>query len=237
MPAYANNFTTKSKPGANDFFAPRDCVRRSIADTIRTLFANNFDTVFARRTRMRHYARCSAALCVLVVCVAGARFAAASQGSQTMTNADVVRMVSIGLSEDVIVAAIRTAPVARFDTGADDLVALRNQRVSNAVIAAMRDRQASPTVGSQGRVAGGAFPKGKWEVEVHGGGAFGSNPTDGTGSLPPAGSTFVTSSLNSSRRASSWYFGDGAMLMNAINASFAGLLGAPGRITPLDPVL
>jgi hypothetical protein len=187
---------------------------------------------------MRYYARFGAALVVLVVCVAGARFAAASQGSQTMTNADVVRMVSIGLPDDVIVAAIRTAPAARFDTGADDLVALQNQKVSNAVIAAMRDRQASPAAGSLGRAVGGAVSKGKWEVEVHGGGAFGSNPTGGTGSLPPAGPVFVTSTLNSSRRASSWYFGDGAALMNAINASFpAGLFAASGRITPLDPVL
>jgi hypothetical protein len=75
----------------------------------------------------------------------------------------------------------------------------------------------------------------RWEVEVHGGGAHESTPTDGTSSLPPAGEAFTTSSNMRSRRASSWYFGDGARLINEINASFGGT--APGRITPLDPVL
>src|SRR5262249_5511268 len=76
-----------------------------------------------------------------------------------------------------------------------------------------------------------------WEIEVHGGGAFGSQPSDGTGSLPPPGPAFTTAASRSSRRASSWYFGDGAALLNAINASFMGLLAPTGRITPLDAVL
>jgi hypothetical protein len=38
------------------------------------------------------------------------------------------------------------------------------------------------------------------------------------------------------RRASTWYFGDGALLMNQILGSFVGS-PATGRITPLDPVL
>src|SRR5207249_982595 len=36
-----------------------------------------------------------------------------------------------------------------------------------------------------------------------------------------------------SRRTSSWYFGDGAVLLNQVNAA----LGLSPRITPLDPVL
>jgi hypothetical protein len=76
----------------------------------------------------------------------------------------------------------------------------------------------------------------RWEIEVHGGGAHDGTPTDGTSSLPPAGEAFTTSSNRQSRRTSSWYFGDGASLINEINASFpVGI--APGRITPLDPVL
>jgi hypothetical protein len=42
---------------------------------------------------------------------------------------------------------------------------------------------------------------------------------------------------HASRRASSWYFGDGAALLNEINASFTGPLAPSGRITPLDGVL
>ena len=79
---------------------------------------------------------------------------------------------------------------------------------------------------------------GRWEVEVHGGGGFDRTPTDGQGSLPPAGQTFQTVVGTTTRRASSWYFGDGALLLNQINTVFSSA-GAPStaRITPLDPVL
>jgi hypothetical protein len=79
----------------------------------------------------------------------------------------------------------------------------------------------------------------RWEVEAHGSVGIESTPTDGTGGLPPPGAGFTTLSMLPSRRASSWYFGDGAVLMNQILASFPG--GSPftptGRINPLDPVL
>lgn len=77
---------------------------------------------------------------------------------------------------------------------------------------------------------------GRWEIEIHGGGAVESNPTGGTASQPPAGESFTTFTGRPSRRASSWYFGDGALLMNQIIASFVGST-ATGRITPLDVVL
>ncbi len=80
----------------------------------------------------------------------------------------------------------------------------------------------------------------RWEVEVHGGGGFDNRSTDGRGALPPAGEPFQTVVGATSRRASTWSFGDGALLLNQINASF-GAAGTPfppsGRITPLDPVL
>jgi hypothetical protein len=75
----------------------------------------------------------------------------------------------------------------------------------------------------------------KWEVEFHAGGLVASNPTGGTTALPPAGPGFTTSVGRTSRRASSWYFGDGAALLNEIQAAF----GTPAsqRITPLNDVL
>jgi hypothetical protein len=78
----------------------------------------------------------------------------------------------------------------------------------------------------------------RWEVEVHGGGGFDRTPTDGQASLPPVGQVFQTVTGGATRRASSWYFGDGALLLNQINGVFASA-GAPstGRITPVDPVL
>jgi hypothetical protein len=86
----------------------------------------------------------------------------------------------------------------------------------------------------QGSAAAQNVPK--WEIEVHGGGLVVNNPTDGTASLPPAGAPFTTQLGNRpSRRASSWYFGDGAALLNDVLAAFPGNLSQ--RITPLNPVL
>jgi hypothetical protein len=82
---------------------------------------------------------------------------------------------------------------------------------------------------------------GRWEVEVHGGGGFDRMGTDGQSALPPAGPAFTTAVGLPSRRASTWYFGDGALLLNQINASFTNPVVAispiTGRMTPLDPVL
>ena len=73
---------------------------------------------------------------------------------------------------------------------------------------------------------------GKWEVEFHAGGGPVNNPTDGTASLPAAGPPFTTVVGTPSRRTSSWYVGDGTVLLNQVNAA----LGITSRITPLDQV-
>src|SRR4029079_2447804 len=73
---------------------------------------------------------------------------------------------------------------------------------------------------------------GKWEIEFHAGDGPVNNPTDGTASLPAAGSPFTTVVGTPSRRTSSWYFGDGTVLLNQVNAA----LGVTPRITPLDQV-
>src|SRR5689334_20144141 len=77
---------------------------------------------------------------------------------------------------------------------------------------------------------------GRWEVEFHGGAGFDRTATDGTGALPPPGPPFITVVGSTSRRASTWYFGDGALLLNQINAAFPPTT-VSGRITPLDPAL
>ena len=74
---------------------------------------------------------------------------------------------------------------------------------------------------------------GKWEVEVHGGGAVVSNVSGGTGTVPGPGAPFATVTRAPSRLVSSWYFGDGSNLLNAALPRF----GLTQRITPLDPVL
>ncbi|MEO6222655.1 MAG: hypothetical protein ABIP90_05350 [Vicinamibacterales bacterium] len=59
-------------------------------------------------------------------------------------------------------------------------------------------------------------------------------PTGGTAALPPAGPPLTTSGpLNQSRRVSTWFVGDGALLLNGVNAEF----GVANRIAPLDPAL
>src|SRR5947209_5004965 len=76
-----------------------------------------------------------------------------------------------------------------------------------------------------------------WEVEVHAGATAGNQPTAGTGiGAFPAGESFVALNGRSSRYASTWFFGDGAALINQIAAGFiATTVGS--RLTPLDPVL
>lgn len=73
----------------------------------------------------------------------------------------------------------------------------------------------------------------KWQIEVHAGGVFSTNPTSGTGTLPPPGATFNTLSQLPSRFVPSWFFGDGALLLNQVSAA----LNLPTRMTPLDAAL
>ncbi|OFV93837.1 MAG: hypothetical protein A3G76_10810 [Acidobacteria bacterium RIFCSPLOWO2_12_FULL_65_11] len=70
----------------------------------------------------------------------------------------------------------------------------------------------------------------RWEVEFFGGGLLASRPAGGTAALPGAGDAFTTAQGNPSRRVSSWYFGDGASLLNQVNTA----MGVSQQITPLD---
>ena len=98
---------------------------------------------------------------------------------------------------------------------------------------AMPDRQGAPATQAP-RVASSAH---RWELEAHVGGAFGDHPTTGTRIAAfPVGEPF-TIFLGQSRYASTWYFGDGAVLINQIAAGFTGSQAAGTRVTPLDPVL
>lgn len=84
-----------------------------------------------------------------------------------------------------------------------------------------------------------AFPGGpastpRIEIEAYGG--LGRFPDTGAGtlSLPAAGAPITTSSpFFPGRRVSSWFFGDGASLLNAVNQQ----LDLAPRITPLDAAI
>jgi hypothetical protein len=74
----------------------------------------------------------------------------------------------------------------------------------------------------------------KWEVEVHAGVTAANHPTAGVGALPPPGNPFITIEGTPSRSVQSWFFGDGALLLNQVQALDP---SSPYRITPLDSTL
>jgi hypothetical protein len=72
----------------------------------------------------------------------------------------------------------------------------------------------------------------QWEAGCRGGAAFSNRVENGSAALPPAGAPFTTVTGQPSRRVVSWFFGDGAVLLNQVS----GARGSP-TITALDPVL
>lgn len=68
--------------------------------------------------------------------------AAATPG---MTNADIVNLVAAGLSEQIIITAIREAKARNFDVTANGLIALKKGGVSDSIIAVMLNPEAPPT--------------------------------------------------------------------------------------------
>ena len=70
-----------------------------------------------------------------------------------------------------------------------------------------------------------------WEIEAYGGAVAARAASEGSRTLPAPGPPIVTSNpIFPSHQVPSWFFGDGASLLNGVN----GELGAAGRITPLD---
>jgi hypothetical protein len=76
-----------------------------------------------------------------------------------------------------------------------------------------------------------AAQESRWDVEGYGGVVAARTAGEGTRTLPVAGAPLVTSNpIFPTRQAPSWFFGDGATLLNGVNADF----GRSGRIVPLD---
>jgi hypothetical protein len=117
-----------------------------------------------------------------------------------------------------------------------------------AAIAAGIDAKGATATGRQAldqanRVSRTASTRpGRWEVELHGSGSISTDLHEGLilGSLPPPGPDFVLTAgraegtfIISTTAVSSWFFGQGATILNRVNAAD----GVSGRITPLDGVL
>jgi hypothetical protein len=79
--------------------------------------------------------------------------------------------------------------------------------------------------------ASAAAQTSSWEIEGYGGIVAARTASEGSRTLPAPGPPLVTSNPTfPSHQVPSWFFGDGASLLNGVN----GELGAAGRITPLD---
>jgi hypothetical protein len=116
-------------------------------------------------------------------------------------------------------AAAQTSPQGLFSRPvvADDMLITGERRVPRSAQSA-----AAPTSGRR-----------RWEVEVHGGRLAVRGSSGGTAALPPPGASFTTNLGLSSRRVSSWYFGDGAAFFNELPAGVRG----GETMTALDPAL
>ncbi len=65
--------------------------------------------------------------------------AANSAKPNEMDNADVLALIAAGLSDDIVIAKIHTAPFTNFDTSVKGLESLKAAKVSNVVIRVMID--------------------------------------------------------------------------------------------------
>jgi hypothetical protein len=74
---------------------------------------------------------------VTLMCVVAASLCLGQQLTKKMSNQDVIEMVSLGLSDDVVIDKIHGAAAADFDTGIDALKALKAAKVPDSVIRAM----------------------------------------------------------------------------------------------------
>jgi hypothetical protein len=79
-------------------------------------------------------------LCSVIVAVLLTAFSVSSVSAQvsTLTNADVIHLVGMGVSDATVIAVINEAKTTQFDLGALALANLTASRVSTAVITAMR---------------------------------------------------------------------------------------------------
>jgi hypothetical protein len=72
----------------------------------------------------------------------------------------------------------------------------------------------------------------QWQAGCQGGAMFSNSGKGGTAALPAAGVPLTTVTGLSSRRVTSWFFGDGAALLNQVSSG-----RGSATITPLDAVL
>jgi hypothetical protein len=88
-------------------------------------------------------------IALLLFCSVLSLSTTAQESSKRLTNADVISMASQGLSDDVIIAKIRSVSGSdglNFDTSVEGLKSLKDAKVSDAVLKAMINPALPPTV-------------------------------------------------------------------------------------------
>jgi hypothetical protein len=111
---------------------------------------------------MRHLRIVSVAL----VCVVMASWCLGQQLTKKMSDQDVIEMVSLGLSDDVVIDKIHDAAATDFDTSINGLKALKAAKVSDAVIRVMINPRpaAAPAVTAASAASDSGLPE---EVGVY----------------------------------------------------------------------
>lgn len=90
-------------------------------------------------------------LILLILCTVAAS-ASGQQSPKKMNNNDVIEMLGLGLTDEVIIDKIHAAPETDFDTSIEGLKALKTAKVSDAVIRAMiNPHPAPPSIASAGK--------------------------------------------------------------------------------------
>jgi hypothetical protein len=92
-------------------------------------------------------------VCVTVVSILAVSFCLGQQLARKMSNQDVIDMVSLGLSSDVVIDKIHGSPETDFDTSIDGLKALKAAKVSDEIIRAMINPHPAPAVSAAPVVA------------------------------------------------------------------------------------
>jgi S1-C subfamily serine protease len=93
-----------------------------------------------------------AVIFALVLSIAAAWSQTNAPAAKPMTNVDIVQMVKLGLSDDVIIEKIHTSTATDFDTSIDGLDNLTAAKVSDAVLKTMMYPHPPSTAGQSGRI-------------------------------------------------------------------------------------
>src|SRR6266481_10105293 len=85
-------------------------------------------------------------LILLLLCAAAASTCSGQQPVKKMTDEDVIEMLGLGLTDDVVIDKIHSTPATDFDTTVAGLKTLKAAKVSDSVIRAMINPHPAPAI-------------------------------------------------------------------------------------------